>query len=78
MSLNAQKYRALRRKHKHQILLNDYEVDALNRYCKKHKIINKSKVIREALFTRVLRSFDDDHPTLFGADELASLVRKPE
>ncbi|MDA3890848.1 MAG: hypothetical protein PF517_04200 [Salinivirgaceae bacterium] len=77
MSVNSQQYRTLRRKHKHQILLNDYEIDALNQYCKKHKIINKSKVIREALFTKVLRNLEDDYPTLFGSDELARLERKP-
>lgn len=76
MSINTQQYRSLRRKHKHQILLNDYEMDALNRYCKKNKIVNKSKIIREALFTKVLRNFEDDHPTLFGADEMSRLERK--
>lgn len=76
MSVNAQQYRALRRKHKHQILLNDYEIDALNRYCKKHNILNKSKVIREALFSKVIKNFEDDYPTLFGKDELARLERK--
>ncbi len=78
MSLNSQQYRTLRRKHKHQILLNDFEMDALNRYCKKHKIINKSKVIREALFTRVIKDFEDDYPTLFDRDELARLERKSQ
>jgi hypothetical protein len=78
MSLNSQQYRTLRRKHKHQILLNDYEIDALNRYCKKHKILNKSKVIREALFTKVWQSFEDDYPTLFGKEELTRLERKPQ
>jgi hypothetical protein len=78
MSVNSQQYRTLRRKHKQLILLNDYEIDALNRYCKKHKIVNKSKVIREALFTKVLRSFDDDYATLFGHEELARLERKQQ
>jgi len=78
MSINSQQYRTLRRKHKQLILLNDYEIDALNRYCKKHKIINKSQVIREALFTKVWQSFEDDYPTLFGRDEMDSLVRKPQ
>jgi hypothetical protein len=76
MPLNTQQYRALRRKHKHQILLNDYEIDAFNRYCKKHKIQNKSKVIREALFTKVLQSFESDYPTLFDASELARLEKR--
>jgi hypothetical protein len=76
MSVNAQQYRALRRKHKHQILLNDYEIDALNKYCEKHKILNKSKVIREALFSKVIKNFEDDYPTLFEEVELKRLERK--
>lgn len=78
MSINSQQYRTLRRKHKHQILLNDYEIDALNSYCKKHKILNKSKVIREALFTKVIQSLEEDYPTLFGKEEMARLERKME
>jgi hypothetical protein len=76
MSINSQQYRTLRRKHKQLILLNDYEIDALNQYCKKNKIVNKSQVIREALFTKVWQSFEDDYPTLFGREELARLERK--
>jgi len=76
MAVDTQQYRALKRKHKHQILLNDYEIDAFNRYCKKYKIQNKSQVIREALFTKVLKSFSDDYPTLFDAKELARLERR--
>lgn len=76
MTINAQKYRTLRRVHKQQILLNDYEIDAFNQYCKKYKIQNKSKVIREALFTKVLKNFEDDHPTLFGKEELSRLEKK--
>ncbi len=76
MSVNAQKFRSLRRIHKHQILLNDYEVDAFNQYCKKYKVHNKSKLIREALFTQVLKTFDDDYPTLFDKEELARLEKR--
>lgn len=76
MTVNAQKYRTLRRIHKQQILLNDYEIDAFNRYCKKYKIINRSKLIRETLFTKVLQSFENDHPTLFDRKELERLERK--
>jgi len=76
MSVNAQKYRTLRRKHKHQILLNDYEIKALNRYCEEHNIFNKSKIIREALFSKVLKSFEDNYPTLFDEEELRRLEKR--
>ncbi|MBI9066723.1 MAG: hypothetical protein JEZ09_05480 [Salinivirgaceae bacterium] len=76
MPVSTQQYRSLRRKHKHQILLNDHEIDAFNRYCKKYKVNNKSRLIREALFTKVLQSFENDYPTLFDKDELARMERK--
>jgi len=76
MAINAQQYRTLRRKHRHMVLLNDYEVDAFNRYCKKHKLQNKSKVIREALFTKVIQSLESDYPTLFDKSELARLEKR--
>lgn len=75
MSFNAQKYKALRRKHKKEILLNDYEVKALNNYCRKFKISNKSKVIRDALFAKVLKGFDDNYPTLFSDEEMQRLEK---
>lgn len=76
MSIKTQQYRTLRRKHKQQVLLNDHEIDAFNRYCKKYKVQNKSKLIREALFTKVLQTFEDDYPTLFDKKELARLERR--
>ena len=48
MPVSSQQYRSLRRKHKHQILLNDHEIDAFNKYCKKWSLkvnINKTKVV---------------------------------
>lgn len=76
MPVSAQQYRSLRRKHKHQILLNDYEIDAFNKYCRKYKVNNKSKLIREALFTKVLQSLEEDYPTLFDKDEMMRMERK--
>ncbi|MDR2840196.1 MAG: hypothetical protein LBV75_02865 [Paludibacter sp.] len=55
----------LRRTNSHQFLLNDKEEKALNRYLEKYRIANKSKFIRETLMLRVLRQFEEDHPTLF-------------
>ncbi|PID89682.1 MAG: hypothetical protein CSB01_00545 [Bacteroidia bacterium] len=55
----------LARQHKISILLNDLELEALNKYCKKYKITNRSKLIREKLFTAVVKKFEDDYPSLF-------------
>ncbi len=76
MTVNAQTYRSLKRKHKHQILLNDLERDAFDRYCRTNKIHNKSQLIREALFSKVLKSFEDNHPKLFDDETMTRLEKR--
>lgn len=57
-----QKYK---RRHRIEIVLNDFEMQAFANYCKKYRVVNKAKLIREALMTTVLKKFDEDYPTLF-------------
>ena len=38
---------------------------ALQRYCDKYVVRNRSKLIRETLMHNILRRFDKDSPTLF-------------
>ena len=57
-----------RRTHKVTISLNDSEMRALQRYCDKYTVRNRSKLIRETLMQNILKRFDKDSPTLF--DEL--------
>jgi len=59
----------LKRKHTVQFLFNDFELEAFEKYCKKYKIKNKSKFIRETIITEVLGQFDRDYPSLFDNDE---------
>ena len=66
---------SLKRKYRKAILLNDRELKALDNYCKRYKVKNQSKIIREALFKKILKHYDDDYPTLFSKQELASLER---
>ncbi len=47
------------------VQLNELEMEALNKYCKKYKVKNRSKFIREALVTAILKKFDEDYPSLF-------------
>ncbi|MBR6178936.1 MAG: hypothetical protein IKQ70_13815 [Bacteroidales bacterium] len=54
-----------KRKHRIEIVLNDFEMQAFANYCKKYKVDNKAKFIREAVMTTVLKKFDEDYPTLF-------------
>ena len=59
------KQEKLRRINRTSILFNDREKDAINLYCQKYKIKNKSKFMREAIMTQILKKFDEDYPTLF-------------
>lgn len=63
------------RKHKKSVLLNDKEIAVLNQYCEKYKVKNKSKLIRESLFTSILETFENDYPTLFDKRVLAGLEK---
>lgn len=55
----------LRRTKRSSILFNQREHEALNLYCEKYKIRNKSKFMREIIMTEILKKFDEDYPTLF-------------
>jgi hypothetical protein len=55
----------LKRSYRTSLLFNNREREALNLYCEKYKIRNKSKFMREAIMTEVLKRFDEDYPTLF-------------
>jgi hypothetical protein len=55
----------LKRSHRTAILFNNREKEAINLYCDKYKINNRSKFMREAIMTEILKRFDDDYPTLF-------------
>lgn len=55
----------LRRIKKTSLLFNSREHEAINLYCEKYSIRNKSKFMREAILTEVLKRFDEDYPTLF-------------
>ncbi|MFN8256917.1 MAG: hypothetical protein U0W24_14575 [Bacteroidales bacterium] len=53
------------RKHKLCFAFNELEHQALESYCKKYKIENRSKFMREAIVTTILKQFDKDYPSLF-------------
>ena len=55
----------LRRTNRTSLLFNGREQEAIELYCEKYKIRNKSKFIREAIMTEILKRFDEDYPTLF-------------
>lgn len=56
---------SLKRVYRKSILFNKREIQAIDHYCKKYKIKNKSKFMREMIITSVLKKFDEDYPSLF-------------
>jgi hypothetical protein len=52
------------------IRFNNKEMSAINNYCNKFKIKNKSKFMRETIITEVLRQFDKNYPTLWDEPQL--------
>ena len=55
----------LLRVNKKTILFNNRELKAIENYCEKYRIGNRSKFMREAIITSILKKFDEDYPTLF-------------
>lgn len=55
----------LPRKQNITFLLNDKEKKVLDNYCRKYKISNRSKFIREIVVSTILEQFDKDYPSLF-------------
>jgi hypothetical protein len=46
-------------------MLNHRELRALNVYCDRYRIKNKSEFLREAIIKTILRRFDEEHPSLW-------------
>lgn len=55
----------LLRINKKTILFNNREIQAIDNYCRKYRIDNRSKFMREVIISSILKKFDDDYPTLF-------------
>lgn len=55
----------LKRIHRKSILFNRKELNAINHYCRKYKIKNQSKFMRETIIYSILQKFDEDYPSLF-------------
>lgn len=53
------------RDHKISILLNESEQRALNRFCERYKVTNRSRLVRETLMRAILKKMENDQPTLF-------------
>ena len=47
------------------ILLNEQEQRALDRFCERYNITNRSRLVRESLMRTILKKIENDQPTLF-------------
>jgi len=65
VKIRKQKEKDLLRKNRHALLFNNREMKAIEAYCNKYKVNNKSKFMRETILSEVLRKFDEDYPSLF-------------
>lgn len=64
---------SLKRKHKATFLLNDKELEAFEVYCKRYKVKNKARFMRESVMRTVMDQFMEDYPTLFEKKDLDRL-----
>jgi hypothetical protein len=55
----------LKRIHSVSFQLNDKEKEAIESYCEKYKIKNRSQFLRKVVFKTILEQFMKDYPTLF-------------
>ncbi len=58
------------RVHKVTFLLTDSEQKAVDHYLAKYKINNKSRWYRETILSHILKTLDQDYPTLFNENEM--------
>jgi len=61
---NLSNFKKLRRENPVTFLLNELELAALRKYCKKYHI-NRSRFMRETVIRAIIKRFEDDYPTLF-------------
>lgn len=46
-------------------MLNPREAKALDVYCNRYRVKNRSEFLRETIMKAILKKFDEDHPTLW-------------
>ena len=55
----------LKRDNRLTVMLNNKELRALNLYCQRFRVKNRSSFMREAIMTAILKRFDSESPSLF-------------
>lgn len=54
-----------KREHRKVIALSEDEMALVERFCKQHRIQNRSKFFREAILQHILLKMEEDYPKLF-------------
>lgn len=54
-----------KRIHQQTVRFNTSEFEAINMYCRKYRITNRSKFVREAVISQILKQLEADYPRLF-------------
>lgn len=58
-------------------MLNSREMRAIDIYCQRYRVKNKSRFLREIIMTAILKRFDEESPSLWEVSE-PTLFDKPE
>lgn len=67
---------SLKRKYRVTFMLNEEEQKSLLRFCNDYGVRNRSSFIRESLFSKVIKKFELDYPTLFDEEEMDRMIEK--
>jgi hypothetical protein len=65
LNRSTQKDPVMKRSKRQTIAFNAREMKAIDSYCSKYKVGNRSKFMREAIIKEILKKYDQDYPTLF-------------
>ena len=56
---------SLVRKYRKTVFFNSRELAAIDEYCTRFKVSSRSALIRQAVMEHILKSLDENHPSLF-------------
>lgn len=59
----------LRRTNRLSLMLNHRELRALDIYCNRYRVKNKSEFLRETIIKAILKRFEEEHPSLWEENE---------
>ena len=66
----------LRRKNRLSLLLNSREMKAIEVYCNRYRIKNKSEFMRATIMKAIIKRFDEEYPSLWEESESTLFNKK--